>query len=131
MTSRSTALMPRNAPFDKGELAERMLSDMRYAIDDKSGGDFRLRSAQLPTAPSARACPARSRDAGATTAWRDAPLIVRLRGSVGQSFGAWNAGGLHLYLEGDANDYVGKGMAGGQDRAQAAEGRDAIRRATP
>jgi glutamate synthase (NADPH) large chain len=36
---------------------------------------------------------------------------VRLKGSAGQSFGVWNAGGLHLYLEGEANDYVGKGMA--------------------
>ncbi len=26
----------------------------------------------------------------------------------------WNAGGLHMYLEGDANDYVGKGMTGGK-----------------
>ena len=25
----------------------------------------------------------------------------------------WNAGGVELYLTGDANDYVGKGMAGG------------------
>jgi glutamate synthase (NADPH/NADH) large chain len=31
-----------------------------------------------------------------------------------QSFGVWNAGGLHMYLEGDSNDYVGKGMAGGK-----------------
>src|SRR6185437_14158799 len=44
----------------------------------------------------------------------DAPLKVRLTGNVGQSFGVWNAGGLHLYLEGDANDYVGKGMAAGK-----------------
>jgi glutamate synthase (NADPH/NADH) large chain len=42
------------------------------------------------------------------------PLEVRLTGSVGQSLGVWNAGGLHLYLEGDANDYVGKGMAAGK-----------------
>lgn len=41
-------------------------------------------------------------------------MIARLTGNVGQSFGVWNAGGLHLYLEGDANDYVGKGMAGGR-----------------
>ena len=33
---------------------------------------------------------------------------------AGQSFGVWNAGGLNLYLEGDANDYVCKGMAGGK-----------------
>ncbi|MGI9311104.1 MAG: glutamate synthase large subunit, partial [bacterium] len=37
------------------------------------------------------------------------PLAVDLRGVAGQSFGAWNAGGLHLRLEGEANDYVGKG----------------------
>ena len=37
-----------------------------------------------------------------------------LQGHRGQSFGVWNAGGLNLYLEGDANDYVGKGMTGGK-----------------
>ena len=41
-------------------------------------------------------------------------MIVKLKGSAGQSFGVWNAGGLHLHLEGEANDYVGKGMAGGR-----------------
>ena len=44
----------------------------------------------------------------------EAPLTVRCSGNAGQSFGVWNAGGLHLYLEGDANDYVGKGMAAGR-----------------
>ncbi len=42
------------------------------------------------------------------------PIDVRLSGSAGQSFGAFNAGGLHLHLQGEANDYVGKGMAGGR-----------------
>src|SRR5258708_17945863 len=42
------------------------------------------------------------------------PLIVDLQGSAGQSFGVWNVGGLHLHLTGEANDYVGKGMAGGK-----------------
>ena len=41
-------------------------------------------------------------------------MVVALKGSAGQSFGVWNAGGLHLHLEGEANDYVGKGMAGGK-----------------
>src|SRR4030081_3342363 len=44
----------------------------------------------------------------------DAPLTVRCSGNAGQRFGVWNAGGLNLYLEGDANDYVGKGMAAGR-----------------
>jgi glutamate synthase domain-containing protein 2/glutamate synthase domain-containing protein 1/glutamate synthase domain-containing protein 3 len=36
-----------------------------------------------------------------------------LRGSAGQSFGAWLAPGIELTLIGDANDYVGKGLSGG------------------
>jgi glutamate synthase (NADPH/NADH) large chain len=42
------------------------------------------------------------------------PVRIHLAGSAGQSFGAFNAPGLHLHLEGEANDYVGKGMAGGR-----------------
>jgi glutamate synthase domain-containing protein 3 len=36
-----------------------------------------------------------------------------LRGSAGQSFGAWLAPGVELTLIGEANDYVGKGLSGG------------------
>jgi glutamate synthase domain-containing protein 2/glutamate synthase domain-containing protein 1/glutamate synthase domain-containing protein 3 len=36
-----------------------------------------------------------------------------LRGSAGQSFGAWLAPGVELELIGDANDYTGKGLSGG------------------
>jgi glutamate synthase (NADPH/NADH) large chain len=42
------------------------------------------------------------------------PIKIYLDGTAGQSFGVWNAGGVELYLTGDANDYVGKGMAGGK-----------------
>jgi glutamate synthase (NADPH/NADH) large chain len=44
----------------------------------------------------------------------NAPITFRFKGTAGQSFGVWNAGGLNMYLEGDANDYVGKGMTGGK-----------------
>jgi glutamate synthase domain-containing protein 3 len=40
-------------------------------------------------------------------------IQVHLTGSAGQSFGAWLAPGVALYLEGDANDYCGKGLSGG------------------
>ena len=39
---------------------------------------------------------------------------VTAQGSAGQSFGAFNVRGLNLTLVGEANDYVGKGMAGGR-----------------
>ncbi|HXM54979.1 MAG TPA: glutamate synthase large subunit [Candidatus Dormibacteraeota bacterium] len=38
---------------------------------------------------------------------------LRYHGSAGQSFGAWLDRGMELELEGEANDYVGKGMGGG------------------
>ncbi|HEY5649488.1 MAG TPA: glutamate synthase-related protein, partial [Nitrospiria bacterium] len=41
-------------------------------------------------------------------------IRIRLSGSAGQSFGAWLAPGISLTLEGDSNDYLGKGMAGGR-----------------
>ena len=40
-------------------------------------------------------------------------ITCRFKGSAGQSFGAWGVDGLKLILEGEANDYVGKGMHGG------------------
>ncbi|MBL8953342.1 MAG: glutamate synthase large subunit [Myxococcaceae bacterium] len=42
------------------------------------------------------------------------PLHVRLSGAAGQSFGAFLSAGVTLELEGEANDYVGKGLSGGR-----------------
>jgi len=44
----------------------------------------------------------------------DDTIHVSLTGAAGQSFGAWLARGVTLELEGDANDYVGKGLSGGR-----------------
>ena len=41
-------------------------------------------------------------------------LNLNFKGSVGQSFGAFNLDGMTLTLTGEANDYVGKGMNGGE-----------------
>ncbi len=43
---------------------------------------------------------------------------LNFRGVAGQSFGVWNHSALTLNLIGDANDYVGKGMSGGQINIQ-------------
>lgn len=41
-------------------------------------------------------------------------IYVEAKGSAGQSLGAWLAHGVTIELEGDANDYVGKGLSGGK-----------------
>jgi glutamate synthase (NADPH/NADH) large chain len=104
---------PHNEPFDKGMLAEQMLKDMRAAIDAATGGKFHYTINNFNRSIGARISGEIARrwgDAGMSAA----PLEVDLKGSAGQSFGVWNVGGLHLNLEGEANDYVGKGMAGGK-----------------
>ncbi|MBV8287909.1 MAG: glutamate synthase subunit alpha, partial [Hyphomicrobiales bacterium] len=45
---------------------------------------------------------------------RDETIHIKFKGTAGQSFGAFLAKGVTLELEGDANDYVGKGLSGGR-----------------
>ncbi|MCG2633895.1 MAG: glutamate synthase large subunit, partial [Gammaproteobacteria bacterium] len=106
-------LHERNPPFDRGELAEQMVADMRDAINNSTGGIFHYELRNINRSIGARVSGEIARLHGNQGMTR-APITVKLRGSAGQSFGVWNAGGLHLELEGDANDYVGKGMAGGK-----------------
>lgn len=43
----------------------------------------------------------------------DNTICIKFTGSAGQSFAAFLAGGISMEIEGDANDYVGKGLSGG------------------
>jgi glutamate synthase (NADPH/NADH) large chain len=108
-----TCQQPRNPSHDRGELAERMVSDTLPAISQKTGGLFSYPIRNTDRSIGARVSGEIARRHG-DQGMEHAPLVIQFRGVAGQSFGAWNAGGLHLHLEGDANDYVGKGMAGGK-----------------
>ncbi|MHA1567989.1 MAG: glutamate synthase large subunit, partial [Alphaproteobacteria bacterium] len=104
---------PKNEPFDKGELAEQMVADALEAIEHKRGGEFHYEVKNTHRSIGARLSGEIASRHG-NLGMEDSPIILKLTGTIGQSFGVWNAGGLHMYLEGDANDYVGKGMAGGK-----------------
>ncbi|WNO08188.1 glutamate synthase large subunit [Teredinibacter sp. KSP-S5-2] len=104
---------PKNAPFDQGELAERMVAEVLPAIDAKSGGEFAFTVTNCDRSIGARISGEIAKRHG-NQGMADKPIKLNLTGVAGQSFGVWNAGGLEMYLEGDANDYVGKGMAGGK-----------------
>ena len=82
-------------------------------IRNKGGGDHRFLIHNTDRSIGTRLSGAIARAHG-NHGMTDAPLNLRFRGSAGQSFGAFNAGGLLMELEGEANDYVGKGMAGGR-----------------
>jgi glutamate synthase (NADPH) large chain len=44
----------------------------------------------------------------------DGTIKCKFKGSAGQSFGAFLSPGIELFLEGDSNDYLGKGLSGGR-----------------
>jgi len=103
----------RNNPWDKGMLAERMVEDMLPAIESKSGGIFHYEIKNTDRSIAARVAGEIAERWG-NHGMKDAPITVKFKGVAGQSFGVFNVDGLNLHLEGDANDYVGKGMAGGE-----------------
>ena len=104
---------PRNEPFDKGETAEAMVAKVLPAIEAKSGGEFEFSVTNCDRSIGARISGEIAKRHG-NQGMANAPITLKLTGVAGQSLGVWNAGGLYIYIEGDANDYVGKGMAGGK-----------------
>tara|TARA_R110002110_G_scaffold205066_7_gene417231 strand:+ start:381968 stop:386410 length:4443 start_codon:yes stop_codon:yes gene_type:complete len=102
-----------NDPFDKGEKAERMVAAALPAIEGKTGGEYEFTVTNCDRSIGARLSGEIAKRYG-NTDMEPHPIVLKLTGTAGQSFGVWNAGGLHMYLEGDSNDYVGKGMAGGK-----------------
>ena len=108
-----TCQVARNEPFDKGLLAEKMIDDMSDAIRQGIGGEFSYRVGNCDRSIGARISGEIAAVWG-NLGMSDTPIKLHLEGTAGQSLGVWNAGGLNIELEGDANDYVGKGMAGGE-----------------
>jgi glutamate synthase (NADPH) large chain len=102
----------KNEPFDKGETAEHMVETVLPSIEAKSGGKFNFEVKNTDRSIGARLSGEIAKRYG-NLGMEDKPITINMTGSAGQSFGVWNAGGLHLRLNGDANDYVGKGMTGG------------------
>ncbi|MEA3299560.1 MAG: glutamate synthase large subunit [Pseudomonadota bacterium] len=104
---------PKNEPFDKGTLAEAMVAEMLPAIENRSGGIFHYGISNCDRSIGARISGEIAKRHG-NQGMADQPIRVHLTGVAGQSLGVWNAGGLEIFLTGDANDYVGKGMTGGK-----------------
>ncbi len=102
-----------NVPDDPGRLNSRIEERYRETVAAMTGGggSFTIRNTDRTVG---------ARLSGTIAAlhgnngMKDAPIHLLFSGTAGQSFGAWNAGGLNMVLTGDANDYVGKGMAGGK-----------------
>ena len=102
-----------NEPIDKGELNQRMVMDCEGAVVAKKRKSLAYKVRNTDRSVGATLSGLIAQRHG-NNGMHDSPIKITLTGTVGQSFGVFNAGGLHMTLIGDANDYVGKGMAGGR-----------------
>jgi len=105
-------IQPRN---DRGDtpLDDRILQDAKPALDEQAPVRlfYPIRNIHRSVGTKlAGEVAYRYGDAGLP----DGTIEIRFEGSAGQSFGAFLTRGIRLILEGEANDYVGKGMGGGE-----------------
>ncbi|MCG9640794.1 glutamate synthase large subunit [Vibrio sp. Isolate34] len=102
-----------NAPFDKAQLNQQILDDALDAIEKRQSISLYYNVINTDRSIGARISGEIAKRYG-NQGMAGSPIKLYLDGTAGQSFAVWNAGGVELYLTGDANDYVGKGMAGGK-----------------
>ena len=101
----------KNNPWDKGLLVRKILKKVKPAIDknESISLDYKISNTDRSVgALISGYVAAKFGESGLKN-----PININFSGSAGQSFGCWNANGINLVIEGDANDYVGKGMNGG------------------
>ncbi|RKS86089.1 glutamate synthase (NADPH) large subunit [Orbus hercynius] len=103
----------RNDPFDKGVLNHDIITQAKDAVDNKISKAFHFDIQNTHRSVGATLSGYIAQQHG-DQGLASEPIKLHFNGTAGQSFGVWNAGGVDLMLTGDANDYVGKGMAGGR-----------------
>ena len=102
----------RNSPWDKGNLSQKIIKQSKNIIDEDKKGTLNFNISNTDRSIGARISGYIAEKFGEEGLSKK--LSLKFNGSAGQSFGCWNANNLHLILNGDANDYVGKGMNGGR-----------------
>jgi glutamate synthase domain-containing protein 3 len=91
----------------------KLIDHAREALDEKRPVEFRLPIRNVHRTVGAMLSGEIARRYG-SEGLPDDTVRFQFTGSAGQSFGAFLAHGVTLELEGDANDYVGKGLSGGR-----------------
>ncbi|OOF12618.1 glutamate synthase large subunit [Salinivibrio sp. PR5] len=102
-----------NTPFDNAPLNQALLSELGEAIDANRRASIYKSVRNTDRSVGASLSGAIAKRYG-NTGMAANPLDIQLQGTAGQSLGVWNAAGVNITLVGDANDYVGKGMSGGE-----------------
>jgi glutamate synthase (ferredoxin) len=104
----------RNERFGDSSLDDKILTDARVALQGKGVARLAYKITNVARNIGTKVSGHIGYTYGDKGLPEGASLDITLRGSAGQSFGAFLASSVRLRLIGEANDYVGKGMNGGE-----------------
>jgi glutamate synthase (NADPH/NADH) large chain/glutamate synthase (ferredoxin) len=104
----------RNQPPDTPRLDDKILRDARDAVAGKRTVKLQYRIRNVHRTVGAHVAGRIAERYGDAGLPEGVELECTFQGSAGQSFGAFLVPGMRFVLEGDANDYVGKAMTGGE-----------------
>ena len=107
----------------------KLIEHAQDAIEDGTPVEFKLAIRNVHRTVGAMLSGEIARRYGSEGLPRDT-IRFQFTGSAGQSFGAFLAPGVTLTLEGDANDYVGKGLSGGESSSIRRRTRPSCRKTT-
>ena len=106
-------VQPWNGLIDVGALNRRLLDDASRALDYQLHVELHYPITNVDRTVGATLSGEIGRRFG-EAGLPEGMITVSFRGSAGQSFGAFLAPGVRMVIDGECNDYVGKGMAGGE-----------------
>ena len=97
-----------------GVLDEKIIKDAQKAIDNQEEVSLEYAIKNTDRAVTTMLSGVIAKDKYGEAGLPDNTLNIKFKGSAGQSFGAFAVRGVNLKLEGECNDYFGKGLSGGR-----------------
>ena len=114
LDGKNTAQVKFNEPFDKNEYEKSIIKEVYKAIEDPNSSiSIDKTICNINRSFGTRLSGVIAKYYG-DKGLKDDSIKIHLKGVAGQSLGAFLINGVSIYLQGAANDYVGKGMHGGK-----------------
>jgi glutamate synthase (NADPH/NADH) large chain len=110
----NTCQVPFNEPYDQNEFEKEIIEELRATIEDPSKPIVINRKITNLNRSFATRISGEIAAIHGNAGLPDGTITLNVKGSTGQSLGAFMSKGININVDGAGNDYIGKGMNGGQ-----------------
>ena len=110
----NTCQVPFNEPYDQNEYEQELVKELMPTIKDPSTPIVLNREISNLNRSFATRISGEIAAIHGNAGLPDATITLNMKGTAGQSLGAFMSKGININIEGAGNDYIGKGMNGGQ-----------------